>query len=633
MKKVLLFFMIFASIIAMVACGSKHTHTVTGELIVVKEATCGEDGIAYMFCIECGEIVNTISIPKTNDHIEVILPAKEATCEKSGLTEGKYCSACNNVIVEQKIISEKHSFGEWKTLKKATKTENGLAERFCLLCDKNESKVLPFIGSPGLEFTLNDDGESYTVTNIGTCTDTDVVIPKIYNELPVTGIADEAFFACTSLASVQIPDSVMSIGHRVFYSCFLLENIEVDKNNEYYCSINGNLYDKDVTTLIQYAIGKEDTSFNIPNSVTIVGNHAFAYCTSLTSVKIPDSVTSIDDYAFFSCSSLTSIEIPSSVTSISYCAFCNCNSLTSIEIPFSVTGIGEWVFLGCSSLASIEVDKNNEYYCSINGNLYDKDVTTLIQYAIGKENTSFNIPDSVTSIGNGAFLGCASLISIEIPDSVTSIGDCVFQNCPSITSIEILGSVTSIGACAFASCTSLTNVKIPNSVTSIGDFAFQNCTSIASITIPESVISIGNNVFEDCRSLTSIEIPDSVKSIGYCAFAYCSSLTSIEIPDSVTSIGECAFNNCTSLTSIVIPDSVKSISYLAFACCTSLTSIEIPDSVTNIDEAAFYGCTSLTSFTFEGTVEQWKAINKGERWNDTVPATKVICSNGTVKLK
>ena len=147
-----------------------------------------------------------------------------------------------------------------------------------------------------------------------------------------------------------------------------------------------------------------------------------------------------------------------SVTSIGQRAFVACDALTSIEIPDSVTSIGEYAFGSCSSLETIKVDGNNTKYKSIDGNLYSIDGKTLIQYAIGKSATYFLIPDSVTSIGYGAFGYCESLTSIEIPNSVTSIGYGAFYGCTSLTSIEIPASVTSIGKGAFSSCRLLTSI-------------------------------------------------------------------------------------------------------------------------------------------------------------------------------
>ena len=225
------------------------------------------------------------------------------------------------------------------------------------------------------------------------------------------------------------------------------------------------------------------------------------------------------------------------------------------------------------------------------------------------------------------------IISVVIEDGVSPEStDFWFYEFENLERVKIGNAVTTIGEWAFYGCTSLTSITIPDSVTTIGNYAFADCTSMTSVTIPEGVTTINDSAFRWCASLTSITIPDSVTTIDYAAFAGCTSLTSITIPDSVTTIGNVAFNSCTSLTSITIPDSVTTIGDLAFEYCTSLTSITIPEGVTTIGEYAFSDCTGLTSITFEGTVAEWNAIQKDFWWNNRVPATEVICSDGVVKL-
>ena len=373
-------------------------------------------------------------------------------------------------------------------------------------------------------------------------------------------------------------------------------------------------------------------------SVTSIGDCAFRYCTSLKSITIPNSVMEIGSSAFSGCSSLTSITIPNSVTEIGVYAFKGCTSLTSITIPNSVTNIGDSTFWGCSSLTAIYVAVDNKNYTSVNGVLFNKDKTALICYPAGKTDKSYNITNSVTSIGDYAFNGCSSLTSVTIPNSVTEIGGSAFVGCASLKSITMPNSVTSIGDMAFYKCSSLTSITIPDSVTSIGSSAFSDCSKLRSITIPNSVTSIGAWAFNGCTGLTAInvamenqnyvspdgvlynkdkttiicypagkkgnnyKIPDGVTEIGSIAFSRCSSLTSVTIPNSVTSIGSGAFNGCTSLTRVTIPNSVTKIGWNAFSDCTSLTSITIPNSVISIDWYAFRGCTSLKSITIPNSV-------------------------------
>ncbi len=263
----------------------------------------------------------------------------------------------------------------------------------CACGETTEKVAHPFVGNTcsvcgykkptkGLEYILSDDKTYYSVTGIGTATDTDIVIPITYKGLPVTTIRGgafekrgltnvvipdsvteigwAAFCNCPSLTSVTIGNGVTTIGKEAFSSCYSLTSITVDTDNETYTSIDGNLYNKEGTTLIQYAIGKPAKEFTIPDSVTTIGEEAFWFCESLTSIEIPDSVTTIVEYAFYHCSSLTSIVIPDSVTTIGREAFSDCDSLTSIVIPDGVTEIGLSAFSNCDSLQKIYCEAESQ---------------------------------------------------------------------------------------------------------------------------------------------------------------------------------------------------------------------------------------------------------------------------------
>ncbi len=617
--------------------------------------------------------------------------------------------------------------------------------------EENEENKTPEIdvshlpeSSEGLEFELNDDGKGYTVTGIGTCTDTEIVIGK-YNNLPVTSIggrafedctsltgitisdsvtsigdcafyntayynnesnwdngvlyignhlikaketisgaytvkegtktiADYAFYECTGLTSITIPDSVTSIGTVAFDQCTGLEQVHINDISSW-CNIEFKYGNPLYYANKLYLKGELVTNLIIPNSVTSIGDYAFYWCTGLTSVTIGNSVTSIGDYAFDQCTGLMSVTIGNSVTSIGDCAFRGCTELTSVTIPDSVTSIGtgafevctgltsitipdgitsigDYAFSSCTGLTSITVSEGNSVYHGKGNCLIETATKTLIS---GCKTSVIPTDGSVTRIGAGAFWGCDGLTSITIPNSVTSIGEWVFANCTGLTSITIPDSVTSIGGSAFGQCYGLTSITIPNSVTSIGDYAFYGCTGLTSITIPNSVTSIGYYAFKDTAYYNNesnwdngvlyignhlIEakktisgaytVKQGTKTIAGAAFGGCTGLTSITIPDSVTSIGVYAFALCTGLTSITIPDSVTSIGEWAFSSCTGLTSVTIPDSITSIGDCAFWDCTGLTTINFQGTKAEWETIEKGSSWNSGTDNYTVKCTDGDI---
>ena len=219
------------------------------------------------------------------------------------------------------------------------------------------------------------------------------------------------------------------------------------------------------------------------------------------SVKISYGITKLQEYLLMYFENVVDVYIPSSVVSIENGAFYGCSNLTSITVPYSVTNIEGVTFAGCSKLTNIIVDSKNPIYDSRNNcnAIIETDCNELID---GCKNTI--IPDTVTSIGGGAFTGCTELTNITIPDTVTNIGNYAFNDCKSLTSITISNKVTDIGIGMFLYCTNLTSITIPDGVTIIKRDAFNECSSLINITIPLSVTSIEMQAFYACSNLATV---------------------------------------------------------------------------------------------------------------------------------
>ena len=340
----------------------------------------------------------------------------------------------------------------------------------------------------------------------------------------------EAFNYCTNLTSVTIPDSVKIIDSGAFQGCTGLTSITIPES----VTELGSYLFRGCTSL---------TSITIPDSVETIGNDAFDGCTSLMNIKLPDNITigqdafdntacynessnwengilyidnhlidaesslsgiciikegtlTIAECAFLECTNLTDITIPNGVTKIGMGAFYYCTSLKSITIPDSLTTIGLMAFYYCTSLESFIVDDDNQHYsCDEHFVLFNKDKTELIQYPVCNTNTNYSIPNTVETIGDGAFVQCSNLTTVTIPDGVKRIGNSAFAYCINLTSITIPDSVTMIYDMAFLYCSALTSVTIGKGVTRIPYGAFYWCTSLASIVIPDSVTVIADEGF------------------------------------------------------------------------------------------------------------------------------------------
>lgn len=304
----------------------------------------------------------------------------------------------------------------------------------------------------------------------------------------VLSIGNWAFADCEELSTLKIPESVNYLGTIPFAGCPSLTKITVDEKNSIYKDIQGVLFNKDMSELICYPAGKRNQTYRIPDGVINIENSAFADCDNLCNLQMPLSIANINERAFEDCANLKNIAIGDGVMDISDKAFSGCTRLRDIFIPDSVIHIGEGAFSNCAELTDIIVNKNHSEYCTVEGVLFDKDISQLICYPAGKENVDYTIPNSVTSIGFEAFCGCKKLEKVIIPDGLETI---------------------EIGA--FEDCERLISVNFPNNILSIGYRAFKNCSSLTSVTIPDRTKDVGSNAFDGCKNLATASVPADLK--------------------------------------------------------------------------------------------------------------------------
>ncbi|MBI3870719.1 MAG: leucine-rich repeat domain-containing protein [Verrucomicrobia bacterium] len=487
------------------------------------------------------------------------------------------------------------------------------ALRCCLLL----CLMLPEMAQAQLDYFIENG--TITITHYD-CSQATIVIPNTIGGRRVRHIRFETFLGCTNLSAIN-----------------------VDPENSYYASVDGVLFDKNLTTLLRCPEGRTG-NYVIPDMVRRIEDDAFAGCTRLVSLSIPEGMTDLGFAAFSGCTGLESVGIPDSVTTIDFGAFGGCTNLASVTIPANVTTIGEAAFLGCARLTTVTIGSG---VISMGDEVF-RDCTGLNNVVIPNGLTSISedafwgctslagllLPESVSRIEEGAFSGCTGLTNVAFPNGLTSIGLVAFRGCNNLSSVTLPNGLTAIELETFAECTRLSSVRFPSSVTSIGAGAFSSCVNLSSVTLPQSLTTIEAGAFSGTR-LSSITFPDEVTHIGGLAFGSCTSLSTVTFGKGVTTIEPDAFDHCPRLAAItvdpanptyssaegvlfdrglttlvqfpeakegsyIIPSGIAHIGDRGFAYCTRLTSLTIPRGVTRIGQFAFYGCVNLASVFFEG---------------------------------
>lgn len=425
----------------------------------------------------------------------------------------------------------------------------------------------------------------------------------------------------TKVTEVTIPESMTEIKGLIFYGYDGLKKLTIH---------NG------ITSIGVWAFydctGLTDVT--IPGSVQNIGESAFSGCTGLKDITLCDGIKTIDGSAFGRCTGLTEIIIPSSVTTIGVTAFSDCTGLIQINIPVSVESIGNKPFVNCSNLNQITVDSSNQHYSSLDGVLFNKDCTELIQYPAGRIQGVYHIPKSVTKISESAFRNCQTLTCISIPENIETFGSYAFSGCTKLT--EIIWNVKNIAD--FTNSNTIFDaagldddgikVTFGDNVEKIPAYLFYVSTSylklpkIISVEFGKGVKSIGTYAFGYNEYLTELVIPDNVTTINSYAFYQCKKLSTLKLSSGLKSMGSNAFSYCNGIKELEIPEGITNIDSWVFSSCSNLTELTLPRSLTNIANYAFYYCNKISTINYNGNETDWGKITIGSNNTSLTNATK-----------
>lgn len=510
-----------------------------------------------------------------------------------------------------------------------------------------EGTALTSIGNYSFAFTTSlkaiDLPEG--LTTINTAAFNASGIEEIVMPSTLSVIGDGAFYYALALRSVTFNEGLENICREAFYGCSSLKEIIIPDS---------------VTSISRYSVTSAgSTSSNY---------YTFAYCTSLERVVLGSNVTKIGKYTFYGCSSLKEIEwggvtalygyafaacgfeeltLPEQITSFNTYAFAdnvnlkkvyyyssvsqnylfaNCTSLETVAIKtdqaftFSST-----TFSGCTSLAAFYVDENNASFTVIDnflvrtdtmeataipGILLTQEVVTIPEGittfpAVFQNDTALKtvyLPSTITSLPSSAFSNCSSLENVIFADNcaLSAISASAFNKCSSLKNIDLPDNITTISSTAFQ-YSGLISIELPIDLVTIGDRAFQSCLSLESVVFHDNVTTLGQQVFIYCSALKNVVLSNTLSSVNRGIFASCTSLETIELPDSLTVIGDSMFSGCSSLKYVKLPGEATSLGSSVFASCTSLETIDLPDTISSIGSLAFSE-TAIESITIPASV-------------------------------
>lgn len=456
----------------------------------------GEGEVQYKFSIKDKEGLHTIKDYSKENTCMILTPS---------LTKGE------EIYVE---VMDESNRTKTKSLDASSikKSKNYNEEEFNL--NFNLFNLKDVFVSNDFEYNENDDRTINILKYIGK--NINITIPEKINGKNVTTIGNRAFDDCYENTKIKIPKTIKNIAKNAFNDCISLKNIEVDKDNKYYSSEEGILFDKNKTKLIRYPQGKDSVSV----------------------YKIPKKVETLDEFSFYNCSNISRIVVPKSIKNIEYSAIYTCQ------------------------YSNIEVNKKNKNYKDIDGVLFDKTGKVLIKYPIKRKESTYEIPYTVKKIASYAFFD-TNIKNIIMLDEIKELGNMTFYKC-NVEEIKLSNNIETMGDGEFRECTNLKEIRIPRGIKSIESYAFNGCTNLNSVNLPEGLIEIKNNAFNKCTSLVNINFPKTLYKINNYAFSECTSLEYVTIYNGLKILGDYSFNKCTNLKNINIPYEFLKIGTNAF---------------------------------------------------------------------
>ena len=397
----------------------------------------------------------------------------------------------------------------------------------------------------------------------------------------------------------------------------------------------------------------------VGKNVEIIGDNAFYSCSNLVNATLQQGLRQIGAQAFYGCRKLAGAVLPEGLESVGDFAFYNGTELKAVAIPASLTLVGANPWGGCTGLEKFTVADGNKNYTAVDDVLFDKGVTTLISYPVGKKLAEYTVPSTVKVIANNSARNNSNMTKVNFPEGLEEIEAGAFNVCKLTGTLTIPASVAKIGERAFTANRNLTEIKVAegnknystvdkfmctkdgktliygvnqNEVTipagvetiagfafyqlenvaklnlgnvkKIGDAAFYYCKGINQITMSEKLEEIGEKCFLFCQSIPSIELPASIRVLKAEAFSSCTGMQTAKLNEGMTEIGNQAFNFCTQLKQINLPSTVTKWGTNILSTCRNLVTVEIADGLTTIPERCFYSCLALKTVSIPMTVKE-----------------------------